>query len=63
MTGEEVTMSCPLMRDETKPPDRDTPGQACVSRDGERAYGEHGHCLGCDGNPLEIEVAREARRG
>jgi hypothetical protein len=47
-----VTNACPFMRDETQP---------CVIRDGERAYGEHGHCLGCDGNPLEIEQWRDQK--
>jgi hypothetical protein len=49
MTGEDIPLSCPLMRDETKP---------CVIRDGEGAYGEHGHCEGCDANPLEIDRCR-----
>jgi hypothetical protein len=53
---DDITNYCPFMQDETL---------GCVIRDGDGAYGHHGHCVGCDGNPLEIDrwVARQRQEG
>jgi hypothetical protein len=34
----------------------------CVLRDGNAAYADHGHCEGCDANPLEIDGERKRQR-
>jgi hypothetical protein len=49
----DTTVSCPWAKSDMTP---------CVLCDGEVAYADHGHCAGCDANPIEISRERQRQR-